>query len=205
MNNNILYVIVCCLVLVILYCNNQINSNETFYSAPDNTPVEHRLNSNATVVSDTQSIEQVALNTGNTDNSNLVPDASADGISAGACYIPNTQDIGSTHELDTCFINQMGKVENGDDYKSVVNNMRKRYKDVLINTMNQVYGVQSDITNSLDNVQNEFNKYGLESTSKEYYDTIYQHGNFASVKDRIILSSENNKNNVNNANNASAL
>lgn len=201
MNNNILLVIVCCLVLVILYCNKQINSTESFYNAPNNVPLEHRLSNSPTTVSTTSqpaSIEDEALNTGNTDNSNLIPDASADGLSTGPCYIPNTQDAGSTFELDTCFINQMGRVDSAEEYQAVVNNMRKRYKDVLVNTVNELYGTQAEITNSLSDVQNDFNKYGLETLSKEYYDTIYQHGNFASVKDRIIKPAENNTNNQGN-------
>lgn len=215
MDHNTLLAILICMVLIILYCHKQQEEGFIVPRMSIRMPRMPRMPrmstdalqqlDNATDTSNPMagigsSIARAARRTATAirgtadqvrDTSNTLvdtnPQASADGTDVGTCYRPEMTNDNAVHELDSCFINQMGKVEDADDYIYVVNNIRKRYKDVLMNTVDNVYGMQDEISNSLNDVQNDFNKYGLETLSRQYYDTIYQHGNFAEVKDRIVL------------------
>jgi len=123
------------------------------------------------------------------------------GIESGHCYSPKSNVNGSTFNLDTSYIKQMSEVENASDFLNVITAMRQKYKNQLQKTMDILYDKQNDIDDSLLNVQSDFNKYGIETLSKQYYDTIYKYGDFASVKKDIILPDTITNNAANNTSN----
>lgn len=190
MNHNIILTILIFLVLIILYYINQQNDNNQ-QNANNQQNITETFTTNNTIVNDNEivnsgKLQHQAINTGNTYVEEEFQ-ANEEGMDTGACYKPNIMNTNNNvDDLDTCFINQMGKVETADDYIYIIKNMRARYKDLLTKSVDNLYGIQGEVTDNLNDVQNELNKYGLETLSKQYYNAIYKHGNFASVKDRLI-------------------
>jgi hypothetical protein len=140
--------------------------------------------------------DNIGDNTGiiNTNNNRVQSDI----LESGHCHQPQTNVEGSTFALDTSYIQQLSKVENAKDFIGVIKTLRQQYQDKLQKTVNNIYSEQNNIADELSEVQNNFNKYGLETLSKQYYDTIYRYGTFESVKDSIIPNETNNTQNNNN-------
>ena len=63
--------------------------------------------------------------------------------------------------------------------------MRQKYKKVLYDTLENIDMSQDAIQKNLSDVQTQFDKYGVETLSKTYYDEIYKYGDFASIKNLI--------------------
>ena len=112
---------------------------------------------------------------------------SGEAVESGHCYQPNITDTDYTFDLDTNMIQQMSKVKDVNQYITLVNSMKQQYKNRLSDTINQLYNEQNNLLKDLENTKTEFNKYGMKTLSKQYYDTIFQHGDYNEVKDNIII------------------
>lgn len=164
---------------IIINIPQNTNTNNT------NTNTNHIMNLNH------DNINNDNINNDNNDNDNeiehFITPPSGEVVESGHCYKPNINNSNSTFELDTAFITQMSDVQDASQYVTLVNDMKQRYKTKLYETINKLHIEQNNIVKSLDETTKEFNKYGLETLSKQYYDTIFQHGDFEEIKDDIVL------------------
>jgi hypothetical protein len=179
-------------ILVIYFLVNQ-NSSELFQDMPNLNTTQNNIVPTIPNINN-NTIPNTNLNVNNTTNEEIVdaqellkneiletdtvPLASSNAVETGSCYRPETDTSSSTSELDTSLVNQMSQVDDAQEYLHIVNTMRQKYKNKLSDTINLLNNTQNDINTSLNNVKQEFNEYGMEMLSKQYYDTIYKHGSF---------------------------
>jgi hypothetical protein len=197
---NILYpIIFICLVGILVICFLQKKPNESFVNTIEEITEqpENKIHEiDATPMLSEETTEQ-QKNKNEILDLNTIPIASEDSLDSGTCYRPITDTSLFTSKLDTMLIDKMSQVDDASEYLHIVNTMRKKYRDKLHETIMLINDTSDDITSSLTNVQTEFNKYGMEMLSKQYYDTIYKYGSFEEVKNRIILPQlKNNENNI---------
>lgn len=103
-------------------------------------------------------------------------------IEGGFCYNPEMRDTDLTNNLDDSLVRQMSQVENAGDFQKLVSQMKKKYDKKLESTIQLLNDNQEQIGSSLQNLERNFDQYGLQLLSKQYYDTIYNYGDFETVK-----------------------
>lgn len=164
--------------------NNETN-NETINKTNNETNNETINETNNTINTESTNNKVDSNNTTQENTGNA--GSNVNGVESGHCYQPQTDLSYSTFKLDTSLINQMAEINTADEYVKVVGSMRQKYKDKLNETMDALYETQDDVEENLSKIQSNLNKYGMETLSKQYYDTIYKYGDFESVKDSIVL------------------
>lgn len=106
------------------------------------------------------------------------------------CYQSNESNVGKTFDLDSCLMSKMSNIDDTKDYANIISDLKKLYQQRLDNTYKTVYNREADVKDRLDELKRQVNKYGMETISKSYYDTIYQYGDFEEVTPYITSQSE---------------
>lgn len=189
-----LYFVIVSLLLIFVICSSKFNLTERFEGEAETAQVvEDVIMGNNVEYQNNMAISH---------EEETSEDNKVDALESGHCYRINKDQQGGTQDLDACLVTQLAKIENPKHYQSIITEMRGKYKDRLRNTINTVYQSQQDIANRLDDLQNNFDKHGLKTLSKKYYDTIYDYGDFAEISPLIAAPTLETNNNTQNLPNA---